>query len=63
MPTKRRQPISYDVRWQIIGLLRSGLKQTDIANQFGVGQSDVSRILPKQRQTEDDDPSDSLLLC
>ena len=52
MPPRRRQPISSDVRWQIIGLRRSGLKQTDIANQFGVGgQSDVSRILSRHRQT------------
>ena len=29
----------------------SGLKQTDIANRFGVDQSDVSRIFSKHRQT------------
>ena len=51
MPPRRHQPISSDVRWQIIGLRRSGLKQTDIANQFGVGQSDVTRILSRHRQT------------
>ena len=51
MPPRWRQPISSDVRWQIIGLPRSGLKQTDIANQFGVGQSNVSKILSRHRQT------------
>ena len=35
----------------IIGLKRTGLKQTDIANQFGFDQSDVSRILSELHQT------------
>ena len=51
MPSRSRQPISNGVKWQIIGLKRSGLTHTDIANQFGVGQSDVSRILSQHRQT------------
>ena len=42
------------VRWQnIIGLRWSGLKQMDIVNQFGDGQSDVGRILSKHRQSPD----------
>ena len=49
--TKRCQPISMYVRWQIIGLRRSGLKQINIVNQFGDGQSDVDRIMSKHRQT------------
>ena len=51
MPPNRCQPISMYVRWQIIGLRRSGLKQMDIVNQFGGGRSDVGRILSKHRQT------------
>ena len=51
MPPKRCQPFSMYVRWQNIGLPRSGLKQMDIVNHFGDGQSDVGRILSKHRQT------------
>ena len=36
----------------IIGLRRTGFKQTEIGNHFGVGQSDVSRILSEHHQTE-----------
>ena len=41
MLPKRCQPISMYVRWQIIGLRRSGFKQINIVNQFGDGQSEV----------------------
>ena len=51
MPPRRRQTISSDVMLPIIGLRRTGLKQMDIGNQFGVSQSDVSRILPEHHQT------------
>ena len=52
MPPKRCQPISMYIMWQICGLRRCGLKQMDILNQFGDGQSDVSRILSKHPQTD-----------
>ena len=51
MPPRRRQTISNDVMLPIIGLRRTGLKQTDIVNHFGVGQSDVSKILSEHHQT------------
>ena len=51
LPPRRPQTISSDVMLPIIGLRKTGLKQTDIANHFGVGQSDVSRILSKHDQT------------
>ena len=51
MPPRRHQTISSDVMLPIIGLRRTGLKQTDIGNHFGVGQSDVSRILSEHHQT------------
>ena len=50
MPPRRHQTISSDEMLPIIGLRRTGLKQTDIANQFGVGQSDISRILSEHHQ-------------
>ena len=51
MPPKRCQPFSMYVRWQNIGIRRSGLKQMEIVNHFDDGQSDVGRILSKHRQT------------
>ena len=51
MLPKSCQPISMYVRWQIIALRRSGLKQINIVNQFGDGQSDVDRIMSKHHQT------------
>ena len=46
-----RRRLSTDSRWQIIGSHRAGLSTRQIAREFNINQSQVSRLLQRWRQT------------